>query len=314
MRRFVGIALLLLAIAACASVRPRENAAARPTIPLLTFVFDDGYDTDYLIARDIFSEQGVVACSAITTDWIGRPGYMTADQIVGLRDAGWEIMGHTATHPNLRDLSPALVEDELTRSKKALTALDLAVNNLVYPYNKSNPAVRQVASRHYRSARGGGNEYNSGIHDLYELRSFSNKRDLAVMMKHIDHAYREKEWVIIYHHDIDAKITLTEKNGQFFAGEPLYFSPSGSRGRHIRDSWFLFSGSAHIVPLAGTPLAGDLVTGGLSKASARVGRIVYNERALISDILQQVRKNYSEMRIVTIDQGLDILGMPALNK
>ncbi len=70
-------------------------------MPLITFVFDDGNDTDYLLGREIFLEQGAVACSAITTDWIDTPGHLSVDQIRGLRDAGWEIMSHTVSHPKL---------------------------------------------------------------------------------------------------------------------------------------------------------------------------------------------------------------------
>ncbi len=136
------IALLPLFFAACGSLGPRQDVVQRPVIPLLTFVFDDGFDTDYLVARDVFAEQGVVACSAIATDLIGRTGFLDPGQIIGLRDAGWEIMGHTASHRNLRSLSPAQVEDELFRSKTILEGMGVTVKNLVYPYNKSNEMIR----------------------------------------------------------------------------------------------------------------------------------------------------------------------------
>ena len=72
---------------------------------------------------------------------------MSADQIIGLRDAGWEIMGHTATHPNLRSLTPAQIEDELSRSQAALEGLGVTVKNLVYPYNKSNVTVAEIPQK-----------------------------------------------------------------------------------------------------------------------------------------------------------------------
>jgi peptidoglycan/xylan/chitin deacetylase (PgdA/CDA1 family) len=314
MGRFAGIALLLLSLAACGGLSSREAVFPMAQVPLATFVFDDGYDTDYLVARDIFSGQGAVACSAITTDWINRPGYMSADQIIGLRDAGWEIMGHTATHPNLRSLTPAQVEEELSRSKAALEGIGAPVKNLVYPYNKSNETVREIARKYYRSGRGGKNKFNTAVIDPYDLRSFSDTSDLAAMKRHIDRAYSEKDWLIIYHHEIDAKVTMMNKRGRFMRGEGLLFSPSGASGRLVRDSWFLSAGSMHFTPLSGTPRPGDTITGQRSGATAHLSHVAFNEREAISELVRYIRTQYPGMKIVTIDQGLDILGMPALNR
>jgi peptidoglycan/xylan/chitin deacetylase (PgdA/CDA1 family) len=277
--------------------------------PLFTFVFDDGHDTDYLVARDIFAAQGAIACSAITTDWINRPGYMSAGQIIGLRDAGWEIMSHTATHPNLSSLTPGQIDDELSRSKTALEGLGVTVRNLVYPFNRNNATVRELAGEYYRSGRGGTNKSNTGVINPHELRSFSNKQDLRKMKGHVDRAHAEKSWLIIYHHEIDARITLMNKKGAFARGEPLAFSPSGARGRHVRDLWFLTAGSLHFVPLTGTPRPGDTILGQTSGATAQLSHVVFNERENIGELVRYILTRYPDMRIVTIDQGLDILGI-----
>ncbi len=316
MRRPLIVTWLLIFIVSCGGISPREAVfpSAAGSIPLVTFVFDDGYDTDYLVARDIFAEQGAVACSAITTDWINRPGYMNPEQIIGLRDAGWEIMGHTATHPNLRSLAPAQVEDELSRSKATLEGLGVTVKNLVYPYNKSNETVRELAGKYYRSGRGGKNKFNTAGIEPYELRSFTSRQGLVKLKRAIDSAHVEKNWIIIYHHEIDAKITLTDKRGTFTRGEQLLFSPSGALGRHTRDRWFLTAGSLRFAPLAGTPRPGDTITGKKSGAAAQLNRVVFNERVNISELVRYIRTRYPDMRIVTIDQGLDILGMPSWSR
>lgn len=314
MRRSCIAIMLIMCLVSCGGTSNRESVSPidlTGPLPLVTFVFDDGYDTDYLVALNIFAEQGAVACSAITTDWINSPGYLSPDQIIGLRDAGWEIMSHTVTHPNLRSLGPAQIEDELSRSKIALEGLGLEVNNLVYPYNKSNEKVKKIAHAYYRSGRGGKNELNQGVSDLYDLRSVSNRtHDLGEMKDFIDRAHAEKNWLIIYHHQIDAKSTLTEKNGNFIRGEPLLFSPSGARGRYRRGTWFLTSGSLHYVPLAGFSKPGDTVVGGKSGATARIHHAVYDQRTDIAELVRYVHSRYPDLRIVTIDQGLDMLGAP----
>jgi hypothetical protein len=261
------------------------------------------------VARDIFSNQGAVACSAITTDWINRPGYMSADQIIGLRDAGWEIMGHTATHPNLRSLAPAQVEDELSRSKAALEGLGVTVKNLVYPYNKSNETVREIARKYYRSGRGGTNEVTTTSTDPYYLKSYSNKHDLARMKDYIDRAYVNRSWIIIYHHQVDIKVDLDDRHGSFIPGEKLFFSPSGAIGRYEPPTWYLFFGSLYFVPLSGTPKAGDTITGATSGAAARINHMLYDERAQIGEMIHYIHTRYPDMRIVTIEQGLDLLGI-----
>ena len=309
MRRPFIVALLLVFMVSCGGVSTRGTAFPRSGVPLITFVFDDGNDSDYLVARSIFAEQGVVACSAITTDWINRPGYLAAEQIIGLRDAGWEIMAHTATHPNLRSLSSAQVEVELSRSKKTLEDLGLSIKNLVYPYNKSNEMVRAVARRFYRSGRGGTNAVNGADVDPYALKSYSIKHDLARMERSIDRAYAGRYWIIFYQHQIDIKVAVEKRQGSFIPGEKLLFSPSGATGRYEPPTWYLFLGSLYFIPLSGRPATGDTITGESSNASARVDHILYDEWAQLRDMLRYVRTQYPDMRIVTIDQGLDILGI-----
>ncbi len=311
--RLAVLLLLTMYCAACSGIGPREEIFPGPSIPLLTFVFDDGFDTDYLVAREVFAEHGAVACSAIATDLIDRPGFLEPGQILGLRDAGWEIMGHTASHRNLRSLSSAQVEDELYRSKKILEGMGVTVKNLVYPYNKSSETIRTIARKYYRSARGGVDAFNRDVFEQYDLRSVSNKKfGLSQMQARVDQTYVKRDWLIIHGHQIDVKITLTSEKGAFVKGEQLLFSPSGATGRHLRDRWFLSAGYLHFIPLAGTPQPGDQVTGASSGAIAGLGKVVYNQRAEISELLTYVRTKYPDMRIVTVDTALDLMGIPDL--
>jgi hypothetical protein len=61
--------------------------------------------------------------------------------------------------------------------------------------------------------------------------------------------------------------------------------------------------------LSGSPQAGDTVTGKSSRASGRTDKIIYNEGAALAEMIEYIHKNYPNMRIVTIDKGLDLLGM-----
>lgn len=307
---FILTVWLLALMASCGSVSTREPVIPRGSVPLITFVFDDGNDTDYLLGREIFLEQGSVACSAITTDWIDTPGHLTIDQIRGLRDAGWEIMSHTVSHPKLTSLDAAQIEDEFARSKATLERRGIPVRNVVYPKNMSNELVRKIARKYYRSGRGGTYAVNTADTDPYFLKSYSIKHDLIGLERSIDRAYAGGSWIILYQHEIDIKVGVSGRKGAFVPGETLHFSPSGAVGRTEAPAWFQYFGSLYFVPLSGTPREGDRIDGQSSAATASIDRILYDDRAQLRSLIKYVRTQYPEMRIVTIDQGLDILGMP----
>jgi peptidoglycan/xylan/chitin deacetylase (PgdA/CDA1 family) len=311
MPRLIPLILVLVFLNSCAGTARFQDTPERGTLPLVTFVFDDGNDTDYLLGKPIFAEHGAVACSAVTTDRINTPDHLTPAQIIALQDAGWEIMGHTVSHPNLNSLTAAELEDEFARSNSTLRGIGARVDNLVYPYNKNNELVRSIAGRYYRSGRGGTNSLNVGVTDPFFLKSFTMKHDLPLMNSYIDRAFAEKSWLIFYTHEIDAKVKLSDEDGSFIKGETVTLSPSGTVARYTTRHWFPLYGSyIYIVPFSGVPQPGDIVTGATSGATARIDYVMYNDLIQLSDMLGHIRTTYPDMRIVTIDQGLDLLGIP----
>lgn len=312
MKRLLIFTTIMVLVASCSATHSRQDAPRGASMPLITFVFDDGDDTDYLVGKELFAKQGAVACSAVTTGWINTKNHLTSAQIIALRDSGWEIMSHTVSHPNLRSLTPDQVDAELFRSKAVLESMGLTVNNLVYPFNMNNGPVRTITSKYYRSGRGGTSSFNAGTIDPYFLKSFSMKHDIPRMKEHIDRAYADRSWLIFYQHEIDIQIKLTDKQGTFAEGETLTLSPSGSVSRYVTVHWFpIYGFSMYLVPLSGTtPQPGDTITGSTSGATARVDTIIYNEPAQLTEIIRYIQIRYPDMRIVTIDQGLDLLGVP----
>lgn len=302
-----------LILASCTGSQLRGSATPTGTVPMVSFVFDDGNDTDYLVGRDLFAAHGTVASSAITTGFLNTADHLTSFQAVALQDAGWEIMGHTVSHPNLKSLPPAEIEEEISRSKTDLQKIGLSVNNIVYPYNKNDETVRSVVARYYRSGRGGTNAFNYPDLDPFFIRSFSLKHDLPAMKGLIDKAHTDKSWLVFYHHEINAKVRVSDYDGTFLKGEKLRLSPSGTVARHVTTHWFpLYGYAVYLVPFFGVPLPGDTIRGETSGATARIDDIAYNEREQLSEMLGYLRKNYPDMPVVTIDRGLDILGIPKL--
>ncbi|MBI5664931.1 MAG: polysaccharide deacetylase family protein [Nitrospirae bacterium] len=306
-RQLFCFAFVLIFISACSTAPVIDPSVMIKSKPLITFVFDDGNETDYTVAKDIFSARGEVASTAVVTGWINTKDYLSVSQLTELQQTGWEIMGHTVSHPNLRDLSESQLEAELSQSKAALEGWGIHVRNMVYPYNKSNETVRRIAAKYYRAGRAGQKMMNSPGSDPYDLKSYSCELSFWHKMDDIkgliDRAYSEKKWLILYQHLIDAKIRISGKRGVFVPGEMLSFIPSGAAGKYIKDSLW----SIQFVPLSGTPQPGDTVTGLSSGASAKLWEVYYNEREALTEMIEYVHKKYPDMQIVTIDKGLDLL-------
>jgi peptidoglycan/xylan/chitin deacetylase (PgdA/CDA1 family) len=293
--------LSLLLLISCSGVSTKQYAFNNAAGPLFTFVFDDGNETDYLVAKDIFKMRGEVACSAVVTDRINTENYLTASRILELQNDGWEILSHTKSHPNLRELSGERIEIEMSQSKATLEKLGIKVKNLVYPFNMNNDLVRNIAGKYYRSARGGRSMPNPYVIERYELKSYSVKHNVDKMKGYIDKAYSEKKWLIFYHHGIEGKIKISNKKGAFVPGEILNMTPSEARGGYIEDN-----GSAMLfVPLSGTPQVSDTIIGQSSGAACNLSKALYNERENIIEIIEYIHNKYPDMHIVTIDEGLN---------
>ena len=302
MKRLVIYVITVMLVSSCSTgVRKGPSPESGPA-PLLSFVFDDGNDTDYLVARKVFLKQGAAASFAVVTDWINTKNYLTVSQLLELQNDGFEIMSHTKTHPDLKGLTEEQIASELSASKEALEGWGLRINNLVYPYNKNDAGVRELAGKYYRSARGGRSMLNPAALDRYELKSYPFSHNISKMKKLIESAYAEGKWLIIYLHNIDIRIRASHGNGDFQPGEDLLFSPSGAAGRYTMElfSWLYF------VPMSGTPRAGDIITGRTSKAACRLDEIFYNDAEELEGLIKYVHSAHPDMKIVTLDKGLDI--------
>lgn len=156
--------------------------------------------------RPLFDTKGVPAVSAVINNAIGTSGYMTYTQLQELQTSGWEIAGHTMTHPDLRDKNEAELRTELGTSRQILADSGLVVKNLVYPSHYSNELVRRIAREYYRSARGGNQGLNPPVLDMYRLASVHSDpfSGAAEFETYVDQAAAQGGWVIFYLHATDS--------------------------------------------------------------------------------------------------------------
>ena len=89
----------------------------------LVITFDDGGISNLYAAQKL-EEIGIRAKFFIVTDFIGKTGYLSKDQIVDLHKRGHEIGSHSHTHPNVfRSLSEEQMSREWRESKKILEGI-----------------------------------------------------------------------------------------------------------------------------------------------------------------------------------------------
>jgi peptidoglycan/xylan/chitin deacetylase (PgdA/CDA1 family) len=112
----------------------------------IVLTFDDGERSVLTEALPRLAHRGWVAALFVTTAWVGRPGYLSAPEIVTLRRAGWTVGSHGDTHRFLSTLPEDALRAELTRSSERLAAvLGEWPTHLAFPGGRTSPLVEHTA-------------------------------------------------------------------------------------------------------------------------------------------------------------------------
>lgn len=189
---------------------------------MVSFIFDDGLLSQYQNALPIIKAAGMNAgFYIITTEpTSGDSGYMNWAQIKDLNTKGYEVGGHTRTHPMLTTLTPAQLTNEVSGSFSDLVAQGITPKTFVYPYGDENPTVEAaVKAAGYQAARGSYFGLNGTVtdrYDLYDIRVDSTS-NLATLEKYIDQAKADKRWVVLELHDVLAS------GGDTYSITPTFF-------------------------------------------------------------------------------------------
>ncbi len=117
----------------------------------MTIVDDDGYTNVWTQLKPLSESLGVPFVLAIISSSVEQSNGLTKEQLVELQNLhGWEIASHSHTHANLRVLSKAEIEYELSESKRVLESYGLNIHNFVAPYGSNDDErVRKISSRYY---------------------------------------------------------------------------------------------------------------------------------------------------------------------
>jgi peptidoglycan/xylan/chitin deacetylase (PgdA/CDA1 family) len=131
--------------------RLREETSAREREVVITF--DDGFQDFYTDAFPVLRKYGFSATMFLPTAYIDHDSRkfkgvncMTWSQIRELQRAGIQFGSHTVTHPQLKNLAPKEIEEEIRCSKQRIEEeLGSPVTSFAYPYAfpETDSAFRQ---------------------------------------------------------------------------------------------------------------------------------------------------------------------------
>lgn len=96
-----------------------DSVVPKPPKPIV-LTFDDGWASDWRIAVPILQRLGWRAELFVTVNWIGRPGFMTWEEVREAAAAGMGIQSHSLSHADLDRISGVQLRSELATSKGIL--------------------------------------------------------------------------------------------------------------------------------------------------------------------------------------------------
>jgi peptidoglycan/xylan/chitin deacetylase (PgdA/CDA1 family) len=116
----------------------------------IVLTFDDGYRSHVRVAMPELRRRGWPGVLYLEVAALKKPGAEGVSR-AGVRkliDAGWELGGHTMTHPDLTTLSPAALTAEVAGSRKLLARMfDVPVDAFCYPAGKYDDSVIAAVER-----------------------------------------------------------------------------------------------------------------------------------------------------------------------
>lgn len=184
--------------------------------PIVTFAFDDGYDSDYTKARPVLDRYHFSATSYVIGSMAGAPGRLSVAQMKALQEFnGWDIASHSYSHANLTALGRQEIEAELAFSKEFLqnNGLYRGSEHFAYPYGEfDSDELRPLVEKYFSTGRTvEGPIETLPPSDPYRLRvmMITNTTSPAEVEERVQAAISGGDWlVLVFHKIVDSAPTV----------------------------------------------------------------------------------------------------------
>jgi peptidoglycan/xylan/chitin deacetylase (PgdA/CDA1 family) len=176
---------------------------------IITFAFDGGYESDYLVARPVLDKYHFSATAYVVGSLVGSSGRLSVEQLRDLQDLnGWDIASHSFTHSNLTQRARPEVENDLALSKQFLerNGLYRGADHFAYPQGEfDSDDLRSLVPKYFSTARiaEGGFE-TLPPPDPYHLRTvmIGTTTTPAQVSQQVQDAIAGGDWLILVFHRI----------------------------------------------------------------------------------------------------------------
>jgi len=127
--------------------------ASLPSKPVM-LTFDDTSEEHYAVAFPEMQKYGFKGTFFIMTVSLGRPGYMTKEQVKELSDKGQVIASHTYDHHNVKQYEGEDYDNQMLKPKEKLEAIiGKKVDYFAYPFGEwKAAAIPELQKRNYKAA------------------------------------------------------------------------------------------------------------------------------------------------------------------
>jgi peptidoglycan/xylan/chitin deacetylase (PgdA/CDA1 family) len=177
--------------------------------PVVTFTFDDGFETDYVVARPVLDRYHFPATAYVIPSMVGGADRLNLTQLKDLQDLnGWDIASHSYSHSNLTSIPASEIENELLLSKQFLTnnGFANAAVHFAYPYGEfDNGDLKSQVQKYYKTARTAEGAFETlPPSDPYRLRAMvvTNSTTPADVSEQVQSAIANGDWLILVFHRI----------------------------------------------------------------------------------------------------------------
>jgi peptidoglycan/xylan/chitin deacetylase (PgdA/CDA1 family) len=150
----------------------KDGVLPKDTVVL---TFDDGEESCFKTIAPILGRFNFKGEFFITTDLIGKPGYMTAEDIRNMASSGHGVQSHSVSHPFLARHTDKKISEELKLSKDGISAVSgIDVEFFSIPTGSYDKRVVDTAKKAgYKAILSSVEGYNNPGGDLYLLKRFA---------------------------------------------------------------------------------------------------------------------------------------------
>lgn len=158
-----------------------EALARKNRHDVVCITFDDGSETDLLVAAPLLMEVGFGATFYLVAGFIDQPGYLSAAQVRELSGLGFEIGSHSMTHSFLPNVDRKSLRTEIFDSKDLLEQLTGShIDHFSCPGGRWESRVSEVAkAAGYASVVTSEIGTNSEMTDRYRLKRLAVFRETS---------------------------------------------------------------------------------------------------------------------------------------